>query len=55
MISLAYSELRIVLAILILRLDFELFKTTIEDVAIQHDLVTANARLGSHGVRVLVK
>ncbi|KEF50879.1 uncharacterized protein A1O9_13069, partial [Exophiala aquamarina CBS 119918] len=54
-ITLAYTELRIVLATLIRRLDFELFQTTIEDVAIEHDLVTANARLGSQGVRVLVK
>ncbi|KEF57257.1 uncharacterized protein A1O9_05174 [Exophiala aquamarina CBS 119918] len=54
-ITLAYTELRLVLATLIRRLDFTLFKTTVEDVALEHDLVTANAGLGSKGVRVLVK
>jgi hypothetical protein len=44
-ISLAYTGLRIVLATINRRLNFELFQTTAEDVVLQHDLVTANAKL----------
>ena len=53
--SLAYAELRIVLAIINRRLDFSLFETTAEDVILQHDLVTANAKMDSKGVRVIVR
>ena len=52
--SLAYAELRLVLAVLIRGLDFELFKTTVTDVSHYHDLVTSNPRTGSNGVRVTV-
>ena len=54
-LSLAYTELRIVLAMLNRRLDFELFSTTKKDVVLDHDLVTANPAFESQGVRVLVK
>lgn len=53
--NLAYSELRLVLAMLNRRFNFSLFKTTVDDVVIEHDLISVNARFGSKGVRVLVK
>jgi hypothetical protein len=43
------------LAAIFRRFDFEFFKTTREDVDIAHDFFNPQAKLGSKGVRVVVK
>jgi hypothetical protein len=53
--SLAYAELLLTLAGIIRRFDFELFETTFDDVKIERDAFVAAARVGSKGVRVVVK
>ena len=55
LLSLAYAELRIALAVLIRQLKMELFETTDDDVTLAHDLVTASPRRESPGVRVRVR
>lgn len=53
--SLAEAELYLLSAALATRVEFELYETGIEDVEIQRDWTVPQARLGSQGVRVLVK
>jgi hypothetical protein len=53
--SLAYAELFLTLAGIVRRFDFELFETTFDDVKIDRDAFVAAARVGSKGVRVVVK
>jgi hypothetical protein len=56
LISLAYCELYLSLAALTLRVlpKMQLYKTTVDDVAYDHDLVVPAAKNGSEGVRVLI-
>jgi hypothetical protein len=55
MISLAYSELFLVLAALFRRFDLELFETDVEDVRVLRDKFVGMAGKGSQGVRIIVK
>ena len=55
MISLAYSELYLVLAALFRRFELELYDTTLDDVKMVRDKFVGNARAGSKGVRIVVK
>ena len=54
-INIAYAELYIGIATLFRRFDFDLFETERADVDLAHDFVSAHARHGSKGVRVMVK
>jgi cytochrome P450 len=54
-INLAYTEMFLTLAAVFRRLDLELFETSIEDVKIERDFFVAAPRLGSQGVRAIIK
>jgi len=56
-INLAYAEIFICLAALVLRLGdrMELFETTADDVELHHDVFAVRPKPGSKGIRVLVK
>lgn len=54
-INLAYAELYLVLAAVFRRFELELWETSIEDVKMARDIFIPAARVGSGGVRVLVK
>ncbi len=54
-LNLAYAELYLTISVLVSRLDFELFETTIKDIRIAQDFFTAAPDLTSKGVRVRVK
>jgi len=56
-INLAYAEIFICLAALVLRLGdkLELFETTAKDVELHHDIFAVRPKPGSKGIRVLVK
>lgn len=55
--SLAYAELNIALAMVLRRMGdrMELFETDIDDVRVQRDLFVPKAKVGSKGVRVLIR
>lgn len=53
--SLADAELYLLATALATKVDLELYETGIEDVEIQRDWTIPQARMGSQGVRVLVK
>jgi hypothetical protein len=40
---------------LLRRIDLELYETTVEDVAVKHDIFIPFPRMDSKGVRVLIK
>jgi hypothetical protein len=52
---LAYAEIFLTLAGIFRRFEFELFETTFDDVKMERDAFVAAARVGSKGVRVVVK
>ncbi|KAF2113499.1 putative cytochrome P450 [Lophiotrema nucula] len=54
-INLAYAELFLTVACVFRRFDIELFETTIHDVKMVRDAFVPAPRIGSKGVRVLVK
>lgn len=53
--SLAYAELYLTLAAIFRRFDLELHETTVEDVLFVRDAFVPAAKLGSKGVRAVVK
>lgn len=53
--NLAKAEFYLLISTLFSRLDLELFETTIDDVEMKHDFYVPAAKMGSKGVRVLVK
>ncbi|PLB46285.1 cytochrome P450 [Aspergillus steynii IBT 23096] len=53
--SLAYAELYLLTVALATRVDLQLYETGIEDVEIQRDWTIPQPRMGSQGVRVMVK
>ncbi len=53
--NLAYAEIYLTLAAVFRRFEFELFETTREDVEVYHDFFNPQPKLGSKGVRVMVK
>lgn len=54
-INLAYAELFLTLAGVFRRYDLELFETTIKDVTMARDAFVPAPKVGSKGVRMLVK
>lgn len=54
--SLAYCEIYLATAALTLRVfpQMRLFETTVDDIKYDHDLVVAQAKKGSKGVRVVM-
>ncbi|KAL4803097.1 cytochrome P450 [Aspergillus unguis] len=52
---LARSEILLVIASLLTRMEFELYETTVEDVRVKHDIFIPFARMDSKGVRMRVK
>ena len=54
-INLAYAELFLTISTLFSRFDMELFETSLEDVVMERDFFVATPKVGSKGVRVLVK
>jgi len=53
--SLAYAELYLAVAPIVLRFDFELFETTVDDVTWVFDGFSPFPSHGSKGIRVIVK
>lgn len=53
--SLAYAELFLTLAGVFRRFDLDLYETTISDVKIARDAFVPAPKVGSRGVRVMVK
>lgn len=53
--SLAKAEILLAVSTLLRRMDLELYETTVEDVAIKHDIFIPFPRMDSKGVRVLIK
>ncbi|GFF34528.1 trichodiene oxygenase [Aspergillus udagawae] len=54
-IHLAKAEILLSVTALLRRMNLELYETTVEDVAIKHDIFIPFARMDSKGVRVLIK
>lgn len=52
---LAKAEILLAVSTLLRRMDLELYETTVEDVAIKHDIFIPFPRMDSKGVRVLIK
>ena len=53
--NLAYAEIYLTLAAVFRRFEFDLFETKREDVEVAHDFFNPQPKLGSKGVRVMVK
>jgi cytochrome P450 len=53
--NLAYAEIRMVVAALFRRFNFELFETNLEDVTTVKDVIAPDVKPDSKGVRVTVK
>lgn len=54
-LSLAFAEIYISIATLVMRFDFELYETTRDDVDFHHDFTISHPKLDSKYIRVLIK